>query len=635
MLALNLSGKRLLWAICACLCLSFLPIHSGGEAGAAARAALPVDALPRLGLEAYALADDSVLQAVDETGVGFVRVGVSWHDIEPTNVDPSQFNWAATDALFSRLSSRNIAPLALILDCPLWACVRDNGPLLDNGEADAAQFMGALAARYSQAPYNVHFWELWNEPDSAGGPNNQWGWGMHPDKYKLMLSWVYPAIKANDSQSVVLLGGLAYDNFFYQGGTFNPDFLPDLLDSGAASYIDAVAFHYYKNNAHAWTNIGIKAEEIRSVMAAHGGAGIPLVSTESGLTSATNFNSSEAIQARYLVQMMAHGAAADVRSIVWFCDRDFENPDPLIEVFTKSGLLRLDDSRKPAFTSMQVFASEIGSGSYIRQLGPEDGVTGSLEGYRFTMANDTRQVSLVWSNEGAQTLTIPATQSWDLVRAVSLYGETLETSPGPDDTRTLVVDLDPVYIEWGIRFTDVRSWSWEYPYVEYLASQGIVGGYQDGTFRPGNPATRAQFSKMIVLGMNWGVNPPATPTFVDVPPGNPFYMYVETAFAHGIIGGYACGGDGEPCPGTYFRPGNDITRSQIAKIVVLAKGWPLQDPPVPTFSDVPPGSTFYTYVETAFAYGIIGGYQDGTFRPGNNATRAQLSKMLALALQQP
>jgi hypothetical protein len=61
----------------------------------------------------------------------------------------------------------------------------------------------------------------------------------------------------------------------------------------------------------------------------------------------------------------------------------------------------------------------------------------------------------------------------------------------------------------------------------------------------------------------------------------------------------------------------------------------LLNPATPSFSDVAPGSTFYQYVETAKSHGIISGYSDSTFRPAGNATRAQLSKMLALALGGP
>src|SRR6187551_3227528 len=47
------------------------------------------------------------------------------------------------------------------------------------------------------------------------------------------------------------------------------------------------------------------------------------------------------------------------------------------------------------------------------------------------------------------------------------------------------------------------------------------------------------------------------------------------------------------------------------------------------FSDVPPGSTYYEYVQCLFCRGIINGYPDNTFRPNNNVTRGQLSKIVS------
>lgn len=156
-----------------------------------------------------------------------------------------------------------------------------------------------------------------------------------------------------------------------------------------------------------------------------------------------------------------------------------------------------------------------------------------------------------------------------------------------------------------------------------MTCRGIVGGYADGTFRPYNPATRAQIAKMVALGEGWPLIRPQEPTFSDVGPGDWFYEYVETAFAHGIVGGYTDG---------TFRPYSNVTRGQLSKMIVLARCWPLLDPPEAHFRDVAPGSTFYTYVETAQSKGVVGGYGDGTFRPNNEATRGQLSKMLHIAL---
>jgi hypothetical protein len=53
--------------------------------------------------------------------------------------------------------------------------------------------------------------------------------------------------------------------------------------------------------------------------------------------------------------------------------------------------------------------------------------------------------------------------------------------------------------------------------------------------------------------------------------------------------------------------------------------WTLLTPPTPTFGDVPPGSAFYAFVETAVCHRAVSDYANGTFRPGANATRGQIA----------
>jgi len=189
-------------------------------------------------------------------------------------------------------------------------------------------------------------------------------------------------------------------------------------------------------------------------------------------------------------------------------------------------------------------------------------------------------------------------------------------------------------------FTDVSSTDYFYQPVLYLYCRGVVSGYSGGTFRPYNNTTRGQLTKIVVLGFGLPAYSPLTPSFKDVSTTDPFYRYVETAYHAGLVSGYDCGGtQGEPCPGIYFRPGNNVTRGQLSKIVVLAAGWPLLNPPAATFRDVGPGSAFFRYVETAYSRGIISGYACGEgcleFRPGNSATRGQIAKIVYLAIAQP
>jgi hypothetical protein len=145
----------------------------------------------------------------------------------------------------------------------------------------------------------------------------------------------------------------------------------------------------------------------------------------------------------------------------------------------------------------------------------------------------------------------------------------------------------------------------------------------------------------------------ATPTacalsFWDVPPSNTFFSYVRCLACRGILNGYPCGGPGEPCgtPGDrpYSRPNANVTRGQTAKIVAGAAQF-TETPTGQTFQDVPPGSTFYVWVEQVASRGIISGYACGQnafepcvppdnrpyFRPNNTATRGQTTKIVASA----
>ena len=70
----------------------------------------------------------------------------------------------------------------------------------------------------------------------------------------------------------------------------------------------------------------------------------------------------------------------------------------------------------------------------------------------------------------------------------------------------------------------------------------------------------------------WALINPPTATFNDVMFGSTFYSYVETALAHGVLTGYPCGAPNEPCPGRYFRPNGNSTRAQLAKMVFMAVG---------------------------------------------------------------
>ena len=185
-------------------------------------------------------------------------------------------------------------------------------------------------------------------------------------------------------------------------------------------------------------------------------------------------------------------------------------------------------------------------------------------------------------------------------------------------------------------FVDVPTNNPFASWINDLATQnlssgtGIINGYQQADttllFKPGNTTNRGQVCKIVVLAAGWTLVSPPNPTFSDVPANSPYYTFVETAVAHNVVSGYADG---------TFRPFNNVTRGQTAKMIVLSRGWTVITPPTPHFIDVSQSNPFYGFIETAYSHGIINGYSDGTFRPGNSVTRGQLAKMVSLARGQP
>jgi hypothetical protein len=587
-----------------------------------------LDMMPRLGADADYNFSTTAVSAAGRSGARMLRSHVSWTTLEPTNTDPSHYNWAFYDPIFSRIASNGLMPILVIDKCPTWACPFMRGPINSANMSDYTEMVTALVNRYRQPPYNVHFWELFDEPDAAAGVDGQLGYGNHAAEYVEALRILHDAVKAVDPESVVMNGGLAYD----RPTIFRPEFLTETLALGAAQYIDALNFHYFLVNGAGWATIADKASEIRAVMR-NVGVSVPLVCTSTGESSAniSPWFSTEEQQARYLVQVNAQSAAAGVRATIWYLVQDFTcQPSSGCptgwEVWAHHGLVKQDGSNKRALTAMQTFAQEIGSGLYQRQLGAESGVTGGLEGYLFAGSSPGRpQVSVIWNNDPTATpLIVPAAQVPNLLGAVDLLGQAITLQPGAGGVLTVGVGNDPIYLEWrSPRFVDVPVGSPFYTYVEPMAQMGAVSGFVDGTFRPNDVGMRGHISKMVVLASGWPTDTTGGPHFVDVPTTSPFYEYVETAYNRHVISGYSDG---------TFRPYNSITRGQLCKIVANARGWELLSPAHPTFNDVSTTDAFYTYIETAYSHGVISGYNDGTFRPGNTATRGQVTKVVYNAI---
>jgi peptide/nickel transport system substrate-binding protein len=113
------------------------------------------------------------------------------------------------------------------------------------------------------------------------------------------------------------------------------------------------------------------------------------------------------------------------------------------------------------------------------------------------------------------------------------------------------------------KFSDVPEDYWAYKQISKMVELGILKGYPDGTFKPENSVTRAEFATMVVLAKKLTLVSPATPTFKDVPTNHWAFKYVETAVKAGYLKGY---------PDGTFGPSRTITREEMAAVMVNVKG---------------------------------------------------------------
>jgi hypothetical protein len=119
-------------------------------------------------------------------------------------------------------------------------------------------------------------------------------------------------------------------------------------------------------------------------------------------------------------------------------------------------------------------------------------------------------------------------------------------------------------------FNDVESDAWYSQAVNYLAKHGILTGYEDGSFRPREHITRAEFA--AIASRFDDVQQGISNAFVDVDNQYWAYDYIMSAYVKGWISGY---------PGDVFKPNHAITRAEVVKIVNKMLGRRLSAADVP------------------------------------------------------
>ena len=221
----------------------------------------------------------------------------------------------------------------------------------------------------------------------------------------------------------------------------------------------------------------------------------------------------------------------------------------------------------------------------------------------------------ITSNEWKAT----ATAEGDKVDSVKLTGAQTTLGESPNVASDAVIK--------NAKGEDVTA-NYEITYVDGLL-KGIellekeihfnyVIGYTDGTIRPGNNISRAEvatiFFRLLTDEAREQYNKTTT-SYSDIKDGAWCCRAVATLTNAGVINGYTDG---------TFRPNAPITRAELATIIArFAK----LDVNTKTFSDIT-GHWAQKNIELAVGNGWINGYDDGTFRPNHNITRAETFAMI-------
>ncbi len=178
-----------------------------------------------------------------------------------------------------------------------------------------------------------------------------------------------------------------------------------------------------------------------------------------------------------------------------------------------------------------------------------------------------------------------------------------------------------------VTFNDMKDAKWAEEAVYKLAEMGIISGYGDGSFKPGNKITRAEFAKIIVMvtGM---YDKNAQCEFTDVKKDDWFYSYVASAEKLGLINGRGNG---------VFDPNAQITRADICVIVyryIKMVSPEFGKAAALNFAD---SGNIPSYAKEAvgvlFGAGIISGMDGNRFEPLQPATRAQSAKIVYGAIK--
>ncbi len=184
------------------------------------------------------------------------------------------------------------------------------------------------------------------------------------------------------------------------------------------------------------------------------------------------------------------------------------------------------------------------------------------------------------------------------------------------------------YSDYPQKFYDVDKSHWAYPYISELTDKNVISGYTDGSFKPENTVSRAEWSKMMVTSAGLNIKSDSY-AISDLAKDHWAYNYVITAKDY--MNWYSNNNI------LSFKPNQAASREDVTVSLVKLKGYSVSDvdySSLSAFKDIDSISNdLKKYVAVALDKKLISGFEDNTFRGQDTLTRAEAATLLCRAFQ--
>ncbi|MBN1992534.1 MAG: hypothetical protein JW953_07490 [Anaerolineae bacterium] len=336
-------------------------------------------------------------QEANAAGAGWTRVFFRWDVVQPAG----SFDWKPSNVPDTFLDAEIAAGrevVAVLIGTPTWATDRAVSTAVPPLEA-WGDFVFKIATQYQG---RIRHWVVWHQPDITDPASAGHTWDGSEEEYYRLLKEAYLKIKAVDPQMQVHLAGLTYTWDFNRG---QKQYLARLLDviitdpqaANENYYFDAVGYHVYYSPRQILDVI----TDVRSILDSYGLGQKPIWITETNAPPSEDYIEPVAIpgpfkvtleeQSAFVIQAFALALAGGAERTAFFkmCNERDETP---------YGLLRSDNSRRPAFQAFQV-------------------VTTYFAGVQNTSWLQEGSVYIVTLDRGGQTTTV----LWNMATAPTIF----------------------------------------------------------------------------------------------------------------------------------------------------------------------------------------------------------------------